>query len=437
MPAMSTPAAAASDQPGGFLSRAAVLGVFLPALCFEIGIGAITPMVAVRGVELGASLGGAGVLAALLAVGQIAADGPAGALAARIGDRRALLIAAVVSAVALVGSALASSPVLLGVAVLVTGAGNAVYMLARQAYLTEITPPVFRARAMSTLGGVGRIGQFVGPFLGAAVVHAGGTAAAFWLAAVVTMVTFVVVLAVPDVAGHDERPAGAHVSLWRVLVDHRRLFATLGIAVLLVGATRGARQVVLPLWGEHLGLAPATTSLVFGLAGAVDTAVFYPAGKLMDRRGRLWVAIPSMVLLGLGIAALPLTHAVGTLAVVAMVIGFSNGIGSGMIMTLGADTAPRATRAQFLGVWRIFTDSGAAAGPLVVAAGAALGSLAAGIVTAGGLGLLAAAVMAWTVPRWSVHANARTRLAAGLRPDGRVAAPPPGPGPRPEPGQPR
>ncbi len=405
-----------------FLSRRAILGVYLPALCFEIGMGAITPMIAVRSVELGASLAGAGVLAALLAVGQILGDAPAGALAARIGDRRALLAAAVASTVTLVACALAASPLVFGAAVLLTGATNSVYMLARQAYLTEITPPLFRARAMSTLGGVGRIGTFVGPFLGAGVVHLAGTRSVFWLALVVVALAGVVVALVPDVdAGRPTRAAGPHVSLWRVTVDHRRVFVTLGMAVLLVGATRGARQVALPLWGVHLGLAPATTGLIYGLSGAVDAAVFYPAGKLMDRRGRLWVAVPSMIALGLAIAALPLARTTMWLAVVAMAMGLANGVGSGMIMTLGADVAPPALRAQFLGVWRLFSDSGAAAGPLVVAAGAALGSLAGGVLVMGGMGLVAAAVLQWTVPRWSVHANARTRVAAGLTPDGHPA----------------
>ncbi len=421
---MTGDAVPAPEGLGGFLSRSALLGVYLPSLCFEIAVGAITPMIALHGLDLGASAGLAGVLAAMLAIGQILGDVPAGALAARVGDRRAMLIASAVSLVALAACAMAGTTWLLGVAVLVTGAANAVFMLARQAYLTEITPPVFRARALSTLGGVGRIGLFVGPFAGALVVYLAGTAAAFWLAFGVVVVTAAVVYVVPDVATPEGPATGAPVSLWRVMVDHRRLYLTLGLAVLLVGATRSARQVVLPLWGDHLGLEPAATSLVFGLSSLVDTAMFYPAGKLMDRRGRLWVSVPSMVALGVFVAVLPAAGSVGWFTAVAMAMGLANGVGSGMIMTLGADVAPPGIRAQFLGVWRLFGDSGAAAGPLVVAAGAALGSLSAGIVVAGGLGLLAAAVLGITVPRWSVHANARTRVAAGLLPDGRPAPAP-------------
>lgn len=199
-----------------------------------------------------------------------------------------------------------------------------------------------------------------------------------------------------------------------MLTEFRPVFATLGIAVLLVGTVRGARQTVLPLWTEHLGVDPATTSVVFGIAGAVDMLLFYPAGKVMDRYGRLWIGVPSMLLVAASMVALPLTHTVVAVSVVAALMGLGNGLGSGILMTLGADVAPARGRAQFLGMWRVFQDGGAAAGPLVVSAGAALGSLAAGIWVIGAIGAAAAAALGRWAPRWSVHANQTTRRRAGL-----------------------
>ncbi|QGQ20333.1 MFS transporter [Cellulomonas sp. JZ18] len=407
---------------GGFLSRAAVLGVYLPALVFELGMGAVAPVVAVRAGELGADLATAGVLAALLGVGQLLGDVPAGALASRVGDRAAMLVASAVAVVALAGCALADRVGLLAVAALALGATNAVFMLARQSYVTGITPVLYRARALSTLGGVGRIGVFLGPFLGAAVMHLTDTTGAFWLAVVTTALAVVVLLAVPDVEGPQHR-RGPRASVLAVAREHRHVLLTLGAAVLLVGAVRGARQQVVPLWGEHLGLAPATTSLVYGVAGALDVLLFYPAGRVMDRRGRLAVAVPSMLLVAAALLVLPTTSTAAGLAAVAVLLGAGNGVSSGLLMTLGSDVAPPGERSAFLGVWRLLQDSGSAAGPLVVSAGAALGSLAAGVLAAGTLGVAAAGALARTVPRWSVHASRRTRLAAGLRPDGRPAAP--------------
>ena len=89
-------------------------------------------------------------------------------------DRRAPVDARRVGArrsAAFVACALAPALWVLAAGITTAGAAASVFGLARQAYLTEVTPVHARARALSTLGGVSRIGAFVGPFLGAAVVH--------------------------------------------------------------------------------------------------------------------------------------------------------------------------------------------------------------------------------------------------------------------------
>lgn len=379
-----------------------VPGVYLPSLVFEIGIGAMVPVLAVSAGALGADLATAAVVTAMLPIGRILADLPAGAIAARVGDRAAMIGASAVAVVGMAMLALAPNLILLATGVLLLGATEAVYALARQSYLTEAVPQLMRARALSTLGGVHRIGLFIGPFAGAAIAHlTGSTPAIYWLGVVTSVVAALVVGVAtdPDTRRRDrgERPTG----LAQVARTHRSLFATLGVAVLLVGAMRGARMTVVPLWAEHLGLEATTTSLVFGIAGGIDMLLFYPAGKVMDLRGRLWVAVPSMLIMGVAMLLLPLTSTVAAVTAVAMLLGFGNGIGSGVIMTLGADTAPPAERAQFLGVWRLFADSGNASGPLVVSLGAALGSIGLGIATMGLVGGLAALALIRWVPRWS------------------------------------
>jgi MFS family permease len=108
--------------------------------------------------------------------------------------------------------------------------------------------------------------------------------------------------------------------------------------------------------------------------------------------------------------------------VVAMLMGFGNGIGSGILMTLGADVAPPAIRSKFLGVWRLCADSGSAGGPLIVSAAAGLGSLALGISAMGVTGVVAAAALLRWVPRYSPFAT------TGTRSKGSAAAKDPEPG---------
>ncbi|NDO89372.1 MFS transporter [Cellulosimicrobium cellulans] len=385
------------------------------------------PVVAVTATGRGANLTVAGLVAALVPIGKILFDLPAGALAQRLGDRVAMLLAGGVATAAF--TTIAVTPGLAGLAagVLALGASTAVFNLARQAYLTEITPPLRRARVLSTLAGVHRVGLFLGPFAGAAVIAASDVQGAFWLgtgAALAAVAVLAVVRPEPAPGGADRERAGRagapRVSIAAVAREHRRLFATLGVAILLVAAVRGARQTVIPLWGEHLGLDAEVTSLVFGVSGALDMLLFYPAGKVMDRFGRLWVAVPSMLTMAGGLALLPFAHTVGAVTVVAALLGVGNGMGSGIVMTLGADVAPAAVRPTFLSVWRLFQDTGDALGPLVLAAGAGVGSLAAGVWATAALGAGSTAALARWVPRYSLLANLvrRDRGGPGSVPDG-------------------
>ncbi|MFI2704466.1 MFS transporter [Cellulosimicrobium composti] len=408
-----------------FPLRSVVLGAFVPTLLLETGVGAMLPVVAVTATGRGASLTVAGLVAALVPIGKILFDLPAGALAQRLGDRVAMLLAGGVATAAF--TTIAVTPGLAGLAagVLALGASTAVFNLARQAYLTEITPPLRRARVLSTLAGVHRVGLFLGPFAGAAVIAASDVQGAFWLGTGAALAAVAVLAVVrpepaPGGAARAHRAGAPRVSIAAVAREHRRLFATLGVAILLVAAVRGARQTVIPLWGEHLGLDAEVTSLVFGVSGALDMLLFYPAGKVMDRFGRLWVAVPSMLTMAGGLALLPFAHTVGAVTVVAALLGVGNGMGSGIVMTLGADVAPAAVRPTFLSVWRLFQDTGDALGPLVLAAGAAVGSLAAGVWATAALGAGSAAALARWVPRYSLLANLvrRDRGGPGSVPDG-------------------
>ncbi|MCW2603095.1 MAG: major facilitator superfamily 1 [Pseudonocardiales bacterium] len=380
---------------------------FLPAIVYEIGNGAIAPIIALTALDLHGSTSTAGFMLAFLGIGQVLGDIPASALADRVGDRRAMMLAAGLAIVALLICFASPTLVVLGLGLLILGASNATFYLARQSYLTDVVPSKMRARAMSTLGGSHRVGLFIGPFIGAVAISLFGLRAAYLVAVTAVACAALLLALVPDLPAPPGQPKGVRggIGSRAMLSAYRKLFTTLGLAVFLVGAVRAARQTVLPLWAEHLGLSPASTSIVFGIANAVDMALFYPAGKAMDQLGRIAVALPSMTILGVSMMALPLTHAPWTLTVVAMIMSFGNGIGSGIMMTLGADAAPADGRVRFLGIWRVLSDSGNAAGPIVVSVVAGVSSLAIGIVAIGSAGLLASVGLGRWVPRYSPFAT--------------------------------
>ena len=381
--------------------RAIALSAYGPTLLGSMGAGAVTPIVAVSARELGASVGLAALLVAMMGVGQLLGDLPSGALAARIGERRALLIAAVVEAAGMLLAALAGGLVMLFVGVLVVGLAGSLFGLARQAYLTEAVPVAMRARALSTLGGVNRIGSFVGPFIGSLVIVRWGTESAYAVGGVASIAAFVLVLLAPDITAEAHRVVGggAPRSVASVLLQHRHVLLTLGTGAMCVAGARAVREALIPLWAESVGFSPAQTSLVFGVAGAIDMALFYPSGWLMDRYGRVAAAVPSMLVLGLGMVVLPLATSLVAVTAAATVLGVGNGLGAGLIMTLGADASPADGRAQFLGGWRLCADLGRAAGPLALSALSAVLSLGASAVVLGVGALVGAGWLRIWVPR--------------------------------------
>lgn len=381
----------------GTLRRLAV-PVFLPSAVFGIGQGAAIPVVALQARDLGTSVGGAGLIVALLGLGMVLGDLPAGRIVARIGERSAVLLGSAVGAVGTALCLLSWTPVVLGIGVGMYGVASAVWALARQAYIIEAVPVALRARALSTLAGLNRLGTLIGPFLGAGVVYLLGPRGGFLVELVAVVVAGALMAGMPAV-GSDRGGARAAKTLRSVLVTHRKVLRTLGVNALIMGASRASRTAVLPLWADHIGLDPTTTSLLFGVGAAVDVALSYPAGRWMDLRGRRPVAVGSLVAFAAAHVALPLTGSVLTLGTVAVLMGVANGLSNGLIMTLGADAAPEDGRAEFLGAFRLCHDAGSLAGPLLLAAVAAVATLGAGSLALAAISALGAVGMAHWVPR--------------------------------------
>ncbi len=344
-----------------------------------------------------ATLAVASVLVALVGIGQLVADVPAGAVSERLGERRAMLLASAVAGIGALAAGLAGSIVVLALGVAAIGAAGAIFGVARQAYVTEVVPYARRGRALSTLAGSNRTGLFIGPLLGAVAMSVWGTTGAYVVMIGAAIAVGLVMLRLPDMPSASSGQAA--VSTWQVVVAHWPVLRSLGTAVVLLGAVRASRQAIIPLWSAHLGLDPQTASLLVGLSAGVDMVLFYPAGMAMDRLGRRRTAIPSLLILAAAHVVIPLANDALGLAFVALALGAGNGFSSGIMMTLGADASPAIGRSQFLGAWRLCQDLGSAVGPLIGGAVISGISISAAPLTIAGVGLLAAAGMYRWIPR--------------------------------------
>ena len=411
-----------TEQP--FRWGSIALPALLPTLLFSIGEGAIIPMIPLVAINLGATIALAGLVAALLMIGELVGDIPSGWLVSRVGERPAMIGAALLSIIGLVICVLAPNPFALGFGILLVGLSTAVFALARHAFMTSFVPIAYRARALSTLGGTFRAGAFIGPFITAGVIHLTGTAAsAFWIhivcclaAAVMLMLlrdptaSFGAVATVRGENGAELREGEALVEqeargLFRTIYDNRTVLGKLGTGAALIGALRASRSIILPLWAVSIGINEPNTALIIGVAAGIDFALFYASGQIMDRWGRLASALPSMLGLGVGHLVLAFTHDldanVSWFVFAAMFMSLANGVGSGILMTLGADLADKKNPAPFLGAWRFTGSLGSAGAPLLVSALTAVASLSIAAGALGVLGLIGAGILVRYVPRYA------------------------------------
>ncbi len=405
--------------------------IYGPTVLFGLGEGAVIPLIPVVAARLGANLATSGLIASALVIGQLCGNIPAGWLVARAGERLTMAIAGTIALAGAAGLIFAPSLGLLAASVFLIGLCAAAFGLARHAFMTTKVPLSFRARALALLGGSFRFGMFVGPFIAALLLSLTGTeASAAWCLAICLVACVLLVLLGPDpeqsiadeaaadraraatderaarvlqpadtgeavtgsirLPGRDDEQLLAREGVFRTMARYRRVLSRLGVAAASLAAVRSARQVVLPLWGLSIGLDAHTISLVVGISGAIDFALFYASGQVMDRFGRLWAVLPAMLLMGVGFLSLALTHdlpdASMWFAMFAAVIGVGNGLSSGILMTLGADVAPQHDPAPFLSSWRTLNDAGGATAPVLFSALAAVSTL--GVAT-GAMGVIA------------------------------------------------
>lgn len=431
--------------PGGHVAAPPGLGrmlwrfapmIYGPTFLFGLGEGALLPLLPVIAASRGADVAQAALIAAVIVVARMIGNIPAGWLVMRIGERYTMAIAGALAALGGLGVLWSPALPLLAVSVFGIGLCASAFGLARHAFMTTRVPLQYRGRALSILGGSFRLGMFLGPFVSAALLAVfASTDAAVWffVVTVVSLIALVLIGRDPEAqiraeglmpVDHRVRvadeladdtgeattgtiPLAQERGVLRALWRHRGVLARLGMSTATLSALRQARVYLLPLWGLSLGLDAQTIALIVGLTGALEFLLFYSSGQIMDRWGRLWAALPSMVLMGGAFLGLAFTAdaptAVSWFIAAAAVVGIGNGLSAGILMTLGADVAPPENPAPFLGAWRTLTDAGGAASPLLIAGITAIASLPAATAVIGIVGLAGALGFAVFIPRFVPH----------------------------------
>jgi MFS family permease len=373
--------------------------IYLPSLLMAISNQGMILVLPLYALHVSGDPAFAALVVGLRGLGILVFDIPAGMLAARFGDKPVLLGGLLCNAIVMLALALASQPWLVAVLAIPQGAGAAAWFLGRQSYVTDSSPPHEWGRAIAVMAGINRVGAFLGPLGGGIVAEWLGYSPAFAAGAALSAVAALVALA----TARNVRPTLVDDAMklsviWRIVIDNRRMFATAGFAGLAIQLMRAARQLLVPLFGTLVGLDEAAIGLAYSLSAVLDMSLSYPAGIAMDRWGRKWTGIPCMLVFVAGLLLLPQARDFADLLVGSLVLGFANGLSTGIVMVLGMDLAPPEGRNHFLGVWRLIGDVGGVGGPLLAGVLAEAASLALASVTVAGIGVVGILIFALLVP---------------------------------------
>ncbi len=381
-------------------SNPLILPVYAPTLLLAFGGGMLTPIAPLYASNFGASYFWIGVVLASRGLGTIIGDMPAGVLVSRLGQRRLMLSG--LAAIALCGFAISQATALWQLVLfgLVEGIGAAFWNISRHTYLTDAAPVGQRGRAIATFGGIFRTGSLVGQAAGGILAGWLGLRAPYVVYAVIALITMIF----PALFGRDRTTSTAHsserrIGLWQLIQENYQVLLSAGVGQLFAQMIRSGRNIIVPLYAaDVLGLSVTNVGLVMSISSSIDALMFFPAGYIMDRFGRKYAYVSCFLIQSIGMAFIPFTWSFTTLLLATGLIGFGNGLGSGTMMTLGADLAPKDAIGEFLGIWRLIGDAGMLGAPLMVGGIAQVLSLSPAIFAIAAVGMLSAGILGMFVP---------------------------------------
>ena len=343
--------------------------------------------------ELGDGPAVAALVFTMRGLGSVIVNVPASLAIEKYGHRASMAAGNGMMCVSALLMAVSSSSWVAAAATLLFGAGMGTWLLARLAFITHLVPSHQRGAALSGLAGLQRMGLLVGPLLGGFGVESAGYRTVFLCIAVTALLTVVLIrmfapASVSPTPGRDDTeaawerapgadsgepsPPGLLTLVPTILRQHRAIFLSAGLFVFSLQLLREQRRLLVVLWGTSIGLSAEDIGLIVSLASAVDMAMFPAAGFVMDHWGRKPAGVSCIGLLSVAMGMLPLTGTTMSFALVCALAAVGNGLGAGIILTMGADLAPARASSQFLGVWRMVGDVGALTGPLLTSIVASL-----------------------------------------------------------------
>ncbi|MBO03603.1 MAG: hypothetical protein CL731_01105 [Chloroflexi bacterium] len=394
--------------------RSLVWSVYAPSFLLSMGQGILIPVLpGFAEEEMAATIGLIGLVVAARHFGTMAFDVPAGILVSRLGLRKTMTAGVILFGISAIWAGLSPNFASLMAARVLAGVSFALWSISRHSYIATVVPIDVRGRALSLFGGISRIATILGPLMGGILAEHVGIRVPFYAQAVVAILTLIMVIATTRNLVETRSSSSRHnvfAELGSVVTRHRGDFATAGVAAVALQFLRAGREFLIPVWGGELGLGKDQIGYIATASFTIDSMLFPIVGYSMDKWGRKSTGLPAFIILGLSMALIPLTGSFGALLLVSLLAGLGNGLSSGFVLITGTDLAPKESPGEFLGVWRLISDTGGASGPIAIGGIAQILTLGMASMATAGIGAFGALMLIFVVKETMTR---RPRSASG------------------------
>ncbi|HRH69665.1 MAG TPA: MFS transporter [Flavobacteriales bacterium] len=344
--------------------------LFITIFIDLMGFGIFVPVVPIYARELDASEALVGDTGALFSLMMFIFTPFWGTLSDRFGRRPVIMIALAISAVSYVLFAHATTLVVLIISRMLTGAGSG-NITAAQAYITDITPPENRAKALGLIGAAFGLGFIFGPPLGSLVFDRLGVEWVGYVAAIMCVLNLAAVWSfLPEslqnkVADRKIRikPIGSAIKALRE-PRFRDLFI---ISFIYITAFSMMQMTVAMLWYDDYDLDKRQIGYMFALVGmgsaiVQGTMIGWLQRTFGERNLMIYGAV--MVALGLGmIGFIPNTLFLPMSIISIALLSLGNGCLSPTLLSQLSRNAEQHEQGEVLGMNQSFGSLARIVGP--------------------------------------------------------------------------
>ena len=335
-----------------------------------VGLLAVVPLLPYYALEFGANGLVIGLLVSAFSVAQLIAAPLWGRVSDRYGRRPALLAGLVASACAYIVFAFADSIALLFVSRLVQGAGGGTVSVI-QAYVADATRPEDRAKSLGWLSAATNLGVTIGPVLGS-LAHAWGASAPGLFAAGLCVLNIGFAYRFLS-ESHTEaaRSAAGRIGTSGEAVRHvlahpvepaPRLIWMYTIAM---GAFQGMTAVLALFLAARFGVTEETIGFFFMYIGGISVVTrALVLGRMVDWLGEAKLSRVGLVLLGAGLALMPLAQDFVALAFAVALVPLGTAFTFPCVTALLSQVIGAHERGLYMGVQQTFGGAARVVAPI-------------------------------------------------------------------------